>query len=138
MRRVTTTLLACALAACGSSSSDAGTNPSPTASTRAAITGSYSLKSVDGKAIPATLADSTILSGLMVLGDSTWRQTLVVRYAQGGSGAAGDTLIEAGIWTTDTGSRLTLLEGSSQLYVGTYTITGFTLTSKTSTFVYTK
>ncbi|MDB4883372.1 MAG: hypothetical protein JWL95_2138 [Gemmatimonadetes bacterium] len=139
MRRAIATLLACALTACGSTTSTGTQNPPPTVSTRANISGSYTLKSVDGKALPATVADSTFVSGLLTLADSTWRQTLVVRYAQGGSGAAGDTLIESGIWNTDAGSKLTLFDlGSSELYVGTYGASGFTVSSKTSTLVYAK
>lgn len=138
MRRAVATLLACALAACGSAGSTE-TTPPPSGSTRANIAGTYTLKSVDGKPVPATLADSTIVSGVLALADSTWRQTFVVRYAQGGSGAAGDSLFESGIWNTSAGSKLTLLDvDASELYVGTYSLAGFTLSSKTSTFVYAK
>jgi hypothetical protein len=132
------TLLACTLTACGSSGAaiDFGTN-APPAVTRPNLSGSYTLRSIDAKPLPATLGDSTITSGLLVMADSTWKQTIVVRYAQGGSGAPGDSLIEAGKWITS-GANVTLMSGGEDLYTGPYTSTGFTLSSKTSTLVYTK
>ena len=88
------------------------------------------------QALPAASGDSTFLSGQIVLTDTTWNQTIVVRYAQGGSGtAAGDSLMEAGRWTTSNG-KITLLDASSsENYTGTLTSGGFSVTSKTSTLL---
>ncbi|MEO8564379.1 MAG: hypothetical protein ABI601_20060 [bacterium] len=139
MRRAVLMWLTLALAACGSSLTDGTTAPggggNPTG-----LAGTYALKTVDGKALPTVSGDSTFLSGLIVLTDSTWNQTMVVRYAQGGSGsAAGDTLTEAGRWAAS-GATLTLFAaGSNELYTGTLTSGGFSLTTKTSTLlVYSK
>ena len=139
MRRAVLMMCTLALAACGSSLTDGTTGPggggNPTG-----LAGTYTLKTVDGKALPAVSGDSTFLSGLFVLTDTTWNQTVVVRYAQGGSGnAAGDTLTEAGRWSAS-GAKLTLSDaGSSELYTGTLTSGGFSLTTKTSTLlVYSK
>ena len=136
MRRVVVILVASALAACGSSLTDGTTGPSGGGTIPTGLAGTYLLKTVDGKALPAVSGDSTFLSGQMVLTDTTWNQTVVVRYAQGGSGtAAGDSLMEAGRWTTSNG-KITLLDASSsENYTGTLTSGGFSLTSKTSTLL---
>jgi hypothetical protein len=138
MPRFIATLLACTLVACGSSGTDAATT-GPVGNTRPNLSGSYTLKSVDAKTLPATLGDSTILSGLLTVRDSTWTQVIVLRYAQGGSGAAGDSLVEDGRWDVGAGSKITLFGlGTTELYSGTYSSTGFTLSSKASTLVYAK
>ncbi|HEV7992752.1 MAG TPA: hypothetical protein VGP25_13060 [Gemmatimonadaceae bacterium] len=137
MRRAVLTMSALALAAaCGSSITDGITNLPPGGGNPTGYAGNYVLKQVDGKALPAVSGDSTFLSGLIVLTDSTWKQTVVVRYAQGGSGtAAGDSLVEAGGWAIS-GSKIILFDsGSSENYSGTLTSGGFTLTSKTSTLL---
>ena len=139
MRRVIVTLLACALAACDSGkSTDAGTTL-PLGNTRPNLSGSYTLKTIDAKPVPATVADSTIVSGLLTMRDSTWTQVIVVRYTAGGGATPGDSLIEEGRWNVGAGSSITLTDaGSTELYTGTYSSTGFTLSSKTSTLVYAK
>lgn len=140
MRRAVVMMCAVALAACGSSLTDGTTGPPGGGGNPTGLAGSYTLKTVDGKALPTVSGDSTFLSGLVVLTDSTWNQTVVVRYAQGGSGnAAGDTLIEAGHWAA-TGATLNLFDaGSTAVYTGTLTSGGFSLTTKTSTLlVYSK
>lgn len=140
MRRPVVAVLALVFAAaCGSSLTDGTTGPNgggnPTG-----LAGTYTLKTVDGKALPAPSGDSTFLSGSVVLTDTTWNQTIVVRYAQGGSGtAAGDSLLQGGRWSAS-GSNITLSDaGSTELYTGTLTSGGFSLTTKTSTLlVYSK
>ena len=135
MRRVVvTTLFASSLAACWSSGTDGPTEPG--GRTGPNISGTYTLKTVDNKALPAVSGDSTFLSGRIVINDSTWTQTIVVRYAQGGSGmAAGDSLIQAGLWTT-TPTAVKLLDfGASEVYAGTLASNGFTLTTKTLTLL---
>jgi len=136
MRRVVAALLALALTACGSSLGDNGTPTGPSGS--ALSSGTYTLRSVDGKLLPAAATDSTVLSGLLTVSDSGWSQVIVVRYAQGGSGsAAGDSLPLSGRWRVD-GSTVTFDDGGSPVYVGTYTATEFNLASKTSTLVFSK
>jgi hypothetical protein len=139
MRRVVIpTLLACALSACGSNGA-ADLGIAPGGNSRPNLSGSYTLKTVDAKPVPATVADSTILSGLLTMRDSTWTQVVVVRYTASGAGTPGDSLIEEGRWNVGTGSSITLTDaGSTELYTGTYSGTGFTLSSKTSTLVYAK
>ena len=134
MRRVVATLFALSLVACGSSGTDGPTLPG--GRTGPDISGTYTLKTVDNKPLPTLSGDSTFLSGRVIITDSTWTQTIVVRYTQGGSGnAAGDTLIQAGLWTT-TPTTVRLLDfGLSETYAGTLTSNGFTLTSKTSTLL---
>jgi hypothetical protein len=134
MHRVVATLFALSLAACGSSGTDTPTAPG--GRTGPDISGTYILKTVDNKALPVVSGDSTFLSGQIVISDSTWKQTVVVRYAQGGSGsAAGDSLVQAGLWTT-TPSTVRLFDyGLGETYTGTLTSNGFTLTSKTSTLL---
>ena len=136
MRRAVVIMAASVLAACGSSLTDGITGPPGGGTTPTGLAGTYILRTVDGKALPAASGDSTFLSGQIVLTDTTWNQTVVVRYAQGGSGtAAGDSLMEAGRWTTSNG-KITLLDGgSSANYIGTLTSGGFSLTSKTSTLL---
>jgi hypothetical protein len=136
MRRAVLTMSALALAACGSSITDTTTGPPTGGGNPTGYAGTYTLRQVDGKALPAVSGDSTFLSGLMVLTDSTWNQTVVVRYAQGGSGtAAGDSLVQAGRWAITNGKLSLLDESSSENYSGTLTSGGFTLTSKTSTLL---
>ena len=134
MRRVAITLFALSLVACGSSGSDGPTEPG--GRTGPNISGTYTLKTVDGKPLPTVSGDSTFVSGLMVINDSTWTQTVVIRYAQGGSGAAaGDSLIEKGPWTT-TPSTVKLFDfGLNEVYTGTLGSNGFTLATKTSTLL---
>jgi len=135
MRRVAVIIVASMLAACGSSITDGTTGPSggrnPTG-----LAGTYILRSVDNKSLPATSGDSTFLSGQIVLTDTTWNQTIVVRYAAGGSGtAAGDSLFEGGPWTSNN-VKISLLDpGLSESYTGTLTSGGFSLTTKTSTLL---
>jgi hypothetical protein len=132
MRRVVITLFASSLVACGSSGSDGTTGPS--GRTGPNISGTYTLKTVDGKPLPTVSGDSTFLSGLMVINDSTWTHTVVVRYAQGGSGAAaGDSLIQKGPWTTTPSSVKLLDFGLNEVYTGPLTSNGFTISTKTST-----
>jgi hypothetical protein len=137
MRRAVVITVASMLAACGGSSLvDATLGPPGGTVTPTGLAGTYTLKTVDGKGLPAVSGDSTFLSGQIVLTDTSWKQTVVVRYAAGGSGtAAGDSLIEAGRWTTSNG-KITLLDsGSSENYTGTLTSNGFSLTTKTSTLL---
>ena len=135
MRRAAVIVAASMLAACGSSITDGTTGPGggtiPTG-----LAGTYILRTVDGKGLPAPSGDSTFVSGQIVLTDTTWNQTVVVRYLAGGSGtAAGDSLMEAGHWTSANG-KITLLDASSaENYTGTLTSGGFSLTSKTSTLL---
>jgi uncharacterized protein with beta-barrel porin domain len=140
MRRVVVTMFALALAGCGSSLSDGTTGPPGGGGNTTGLAGTYTLKTVDGKTLPAASGDSTFLSGQIVLTDTIWKQTIVVHYAQGGSGtAAGDSLVEGGLWGVS-GSKLTLFDsGLSETYAGTLTSGGFSLTTKTSTLlVYSK
>jgi len=101
--------------------------------------GSYSLTSVDGKPLPGTSPDSSILSGTLVVTDSGWAQTTIVKYTAGGSGNAnGDTLTLGGGWLVS-GSNVTLQSANSDVYTGTFTSTSMTLTTKTATILgYTK
>ena len=119
------------LAACGGGSSDATTGPS--GGSGAPIVGSYTLKLVDSKPLPATFADSSLESGTLVVTDSGWTQTTVVKYRVGGSANPnGDTLSLGGGWAV-TGSSVTLLDAGSTVYTGTFTSTSMTLTTKTAT-----
>ena len=137
MRRSVATLLICALAACGGGlTSDITTGP--TGGTGPNITGSYTLKSVDGTNVPVTLGDSTILSGLLTVSDSGWQQVIVVRYAKGGSQAtAGDSLPLSGRYSANA-TTVTFTDGSTTIYQGTYTPTSFSLKANGNTFVFSK
>jgi hypothetical protein len=109
-------------AACGSDSTGPGSSPN----------GTYTLKTVDNKPLPAAFADSSIQSGELVVTDAGWSQITVVRYVAGGS-ANGDTLTLAGAWATR-GSDITLWDGGlNTQYVGTFTSTTMNLTTKTAT-----
>jgi hypothetical protein len=112
------------LAACGSDSTGPGGNPN----------GTYTLTTVDNKALPVAFADSTIQSGELVVTDAGWSQITVVRYVAGGSGSAnGDTLTLAGAWATQ-GSDITLWDsGLNTQYTGTFTSKTMNLTTKTAT-----
>lgn len=113
------------LAACGGSSDSTGpSGPN--------LNGTYTLESVDNKALPVAFADSSLLSGELVVSDSGWTQTSVVLYKAGGS-ATGDTLKLAGFWVAS-GTNLTLFDlSNTTTYTGSYTSTGITLTTKTAT-----
>ena len=115
------------LTACGGGSSDS-TGPG----VGLGLNGTYTLKAVDNKILPGVFADSSILSGELVMSDSGWTQKTVVLYKAGGS-AAGDTLLQAGFWAAS-GSNLTLFDlSNTTTYTGTYSSTGISLTTKTST-----
>jgi hypothetical protein len=137
MRHAIATLLACTLAACGSSLlTDTGAPPGGTGGP--SLAGSYTLRTVDGKPVPAVMGDSTILSGLLTVSDSGWQGLIVVRYAQGGSQATpGDSLPQSGRYVVS-GATVTFLDGGATAYRGTFTSTSFNLTSPTSSFVFTK
>jgi hypothetical protein len=112
--------------ACGS---DSGTGPNGLN-----LDGTWVLKTVDNKALPVAFADSSLLSGQLVMSDSGWSQVSVVLYKAGGS-ANGDTLKLAGFWTAN-GNDLTLFDFSNTTtYTGTYTGTGINLTTKTATLL---
>ena len=71
--------------------------------------------------------------GTLVVTDSGWTQTTVVKYRVGGSANPnGDTLSLGGGWAV-TGSSVTLLDAGSTVYTGTFTSTSMTLTTKTAT-----
>jgi hypothetical protein len=132
------------LAACGGSS-DCSQNPTGstctgnTGGSGAPILGSYTLAQVDSKPLPGVSSDSSIESGTLVVTDSGWKQTTVVKYRVGGSGNPnGDTLSNAGGWLVS-GSSVELQTGNSTVYSGTFTSTSMTLTTKTATVLgYTK
>jgi len=112
--------------ACGS---DSGTGPNGLN-----LNGTWVLKTVDNKALPVAFADSSLLSGQIVISDSTWSQVSVVLYKAGGS-ANGDTLKLNGWWVAQ-GNDLTLFDNSnSTQYTGTYTGTAINLNTKTATLL---
>jgi len=112
--------------ACGS---DSGTGP-----VGLNLDGTWVLKTVDNKALPVAFADSSLLSGEIVISDSAWSQVSVVLYKAGGS-ANGDTLKLNGRWVAQ-GNDLTLFDNSnSTQYTGTYTGTGINLNTKTATLL---
>ena len=117
------------LVACGGSS-DSGTGPG----LGSRLNGTYTLKTVDNKTLPVAFADSSLLSGQLVMSDSGWSQISVVLYKAGGS-ANGDTLKLGGTWAA-AGSNLTFWDlGFSTTYTGTYSSTGINLTTKTATLL---
>ena len=131
-----TSLALAGLAACGGSKGiDCATNPTANGCTgggpSAPIVGSYTLKTADAKPLPAAYTDSSLVSGTLVVTDSGWTQTTIVLYKTGGN-PNGDTLSISGSWEV-TGSNVTLLEGASTTYTGTFTSTSMTLTTKTAT-----
>ena len=98
------------------------------------LDGTWVLKTVDNKAVPVAFADSSLLSGQIVISDSTWSQVSVVLYKAGGS-ATGDTLKLSGWWAAQ-GNDLTLFDnGTSTQYTGTYTGTAINLNTKTATLL---
>jgi hypothetical protein len=130
------TTLACfalvSLAACGSS--DSATGPGGTNGGGSPIAGSYTLKTVDSKPLPATFADSSLVSGQLVVTDSGWTQTTIVKYVAGGN-PNGDTLSLGGSYAVS-GPNVTLYDfGNSTTYTGTYSSTGINLTTKTATLL---
>jgi hypothetical protein len=86
---------------------------------------------VDSKPLPAAFTDSSLVSGTLVVTDSGWTQNTIVLYKAGGN-PNGDTLSLSGSWEV-TGSNVTLFEGASTTYTGTFTSTSMTLTTKTAT-----
>jgi hypothetical protein len=109
--------------ACGS---DASTGPSGPN-----LNGTYVLKTADNKSVPVAYADSSIVSGQLVVTDSMWSQITVVLYKAGGS-ANGDTLTSGGYWSAK-GSDMTFYDfGNTTTYTGTYTATGINVTTKTA------
>jgi len=98
------------------------------------LDGTWVLKTVDNKQLPVAFADSSLLSGQIVISDSTWSQVSVVLYKAGGS-ATGDTLKLNGWWVAQ-GNDLTLFDnGNSTQYTGTYTGTAINLNTKTATLL---
>ena len=78
-----------------------------------------------------------LVSGTLVVTDSGWTQTTIVLYKTGGN-PNGDTLSVSGSWEV-IGSNVTLFEGATTTYTGTFTSTSMTLTTKTATVLgYTK
>ena len=127
MRAPLLTLALLSLAACDNDS-DTGTGPG------SSLNGTYELKMVDNKALPAAFADSSLVSGRLIMTDSAWSQITVVLYAAGGS-ATGDTLKLAGYWAAN-GTNLTFYDfGNTTTYTGTTTSTGINITTKTATLL---
>ena len=130
MRRPLLALTLFTLAAACGGSSDSGTGPGLGSS----LNGTYTLKTVDNKALPVAFADSSLTGGQLVMSDSGWSQISVVLYNAGGS-ANGDTLKLGGFWVAN-GPNLTFFDaGNSTTYTGTYTSTGINLTTKTATLL---
>jgi hypothetical protein len=128
MRRSLLALTLFTLAACGGS--DSGTGPGLGSS----LNGTYTLRTVDNKTLPVAFADSSLLSGQLVMTDSGWSQISVVLYNAGGS-ANGDTLKLSGFWAA-TGTNLTFWDfGINTQYTGTFSSTGINLTTKTATLL---
>jgi hypothetical protein len=130
-----TSLALAGLSACGGGS-DCATSPTSSGCTgsggsSAPIAGNYTLKTADAKPLPAAFADSSLVSGTLVVTDSGWKQTTIVLYKAGGN-PNGDTLSVSGSWQV-TGANVTLFEGASTTYTGTFTSTSMTLTTKTAT-----
>ena len=127
-----------ALAACGGSGVDCATSPTSSSCTgpggsSAPIAGNYTLKTADSKPLPAAFADSSLVSGTLVVTDSGWTQTTIVLYKTGGN-PNGDTLSVSGSWEVN-GANVTLFEGATTTYTGTFTSTSMTLTTKTATIL---
>lgn len=115
--------LALVTLACGS---DASTSPNGLN-----LNGTYVLKTADNKSLPVAYADSSILSGQLVVSDSGWSQITVVQYKAGGS-ANGDTLTQAGFWSA-TGNSLTLFDfGNTTTYTGSFNGPTINITTKTA------
>ena len=133
MRIAVACLALASLAACGSS--DTGTGPG--GGENSPIVGSYTLKTADNKPLPVAFTDSSLVSGTLVVTDSGWTQTTIVQYVAGGN-PAGDTLSLSGSWAV-VGSNVTLYEGASTTYTGTFNSSSVDLTTKTATVLgYTK
>lgn len=129
------TLAFAGLSACGGGS-DCVANPlnascAGPGGSSAPIVGSYTLKTADAKPLPVAFTDSSLVSGSLVVTDSGWTQTTIVLYKAGGN-PNGDTLSVSGSWQV-TGSNVTLYEGASSTYTGTFTSTSMNLTTKTAT-----
>jgi hypothetical protein len=123
MRRPLLALALFTLAACDS---DSGTGPGPS------LNGTYTLVRVDNKVLPVAFADSSLLSGRLVMTDSGWSQVSVVQYVAGGS-AGGDSLKLSGFWAAS-GNNLTFWDaGINTQYTGTFSSSEITLTTKTAT-----
>jgi hypothetical protein len=123
MRRPLLALALFTLAACDS---DSGTGPG------LGLNGTYKLTTVDNKTLPVAFADSSLLSGQLVMTDSGWSQVSVVQYAAGGT-AGGDSLKLAGFWAAS-GNNLTFWDqGINTQYTGTFSSTEISLTTKTAT-----
>jgi hypothetical protein len=123
------------LSACGGGS-DCATSPTSSSCTGSGgssspINGNYTLKTADSKPLPVAFADSSLVSGTLVVNDSGWTQTTIVLYKAGGN-PNGDTLSVSGSWLVS-GSNVTLFEGATTTYTGTFTSTSITLTTKTAT-----
>lgn len=126
MRHVAAALFLAATVACGNE-----TGPSAEPS----FGGTFTLRSIDSRPLPIVAADSTLISSVLVLAsEGTWRQTTLVKYPRS---AANDTLTDAGTWAGQ-GQTFTFLSGGTRVFTGTGSASGFTLTSGSSTFVFTK
>ena len=124
MRRSLLALALFTLAACDNSPDSTGPGSS--------LNGTYTLTTVDNKPLPVAFADSSLLSGRLVMTDSGWSQVSVVQYVAGGT-AGGDSLKLAGFWAVS-GNNLTLWDfGINAQYTGTFSSAGITLTTKTAT-----
>ena len=130
MRRPLFALALFTLAACDNSSDSTGPGSS--------LNGTYKLTTVDNKTLPVAFADSSLLSGQLVMTDSGWSQVSVVQYVAGGT-AGGDSLKLTGLWAAS-GNNLTFWDlGINTQYTGTFSSTGISLTTKTATVLsYTK
>jgi len=122
--------LALFVLACGANGST-DTSSSVGLGTSLGLNGTYTLRTVDNKSLPVAFADSSLLSGQLVMSDSGWSQVTVVLYKAGGS-AGGDTLTMRGLWGAK-GSDLTFYDfGNTTTYTGNYSSTGINVLTKTS------
>ena len=99
-----------------------------------AVPGTYALATVGGTPLPAEYPPGLRItsSRLSIRFDGTWNE------ARSGTTAAGErSLGWAGTWT-QTGSVVTLRIGSTPLYAGEATPSGFVLTSGGTIFAYSR
>ena len=135
MRRI---FVACALtallAACGSDS----TSPAS-----ADITGTYTLKTVNGSPLPFTLQSGTTVVSLtsdviIVSSNGTWSESGIYQQTVNGQTTSG-TGSDGGTWTrAGTSVTLTSAQGADGTYTGSYSTNTLTLSNSGFVSVFTK
>jgi len=133
MRRLAIAALVVGLAACSSNDNNSVEPVNTLAITNAAVVGEYTLRTIDGKPLPYTFPDGSVLTGIASSVTADGKVRSVIQYADGFVG------VDLGTYTFDPATGACVITGANGAIVfGTYKDGVSTLNVGGQTWVYAK